>query len=310
MPIPWFRTIALGGCPLLLLMLAGAVAAGQPPETPRRATSEPAAPMAEGTVKEAQPPVLFLRNKDGGLLQAVLGFTLEDFERFMNQRAQLGLGQQPSRYQLDRLTARAQAGDRQADLTVELSVVVNQTSWVRIPLRMSEAVLRSKPRYQGSGDSRLEFDPVAREYVLWLRGELDEPQLVTLEIAVPLEKRAEQTELKLGMPRATVSELTLRVDDPDAVATVREGGLLDSTVHNKETTEFKILGLERDFVLAWQQETAADAEPSAPLDATTIFDTRVDPAGVHTDVVLTVRTFGAKLDSFRISIPRQAKLTG
>ncbi|HZZ79589.1 MAG TPA: hypothetical protein VFE62_13795, partial [Gemmataceae bacterium] len=69
MLIPWIRTIALGGC-LLAAGLAQQSSAAQPQDTPRRAAASETAPQAaEGGVKEAQPPVLFLRNKDGGLLQ-------------------------------------------------------------------------------------------------------------------------------------------------------------------------------------------------------------------------------------------------
>jgi hypothetical protein len=307
--IPWFRTIALGGY-LLAAVLATAALAGPPMETPRRAATESTQPAAENGVKEAQPPVLFLRNKDGGLMQAVLGFTLEDFERFMKQRAQLGLGQQPPRYQLDRLVARAQAGDRHVDLTIDLTVGVNQPGWVRIPLRMAEAVMRGKPRHQGPGEFRIEFDPAAKEHVLWLRGEGDDSHHLTLEVAAPLEKLPEQTEFKLGLPRAAVAELTLTVPEANATATVREGGLLDSTTPAKTGTEFKVLGMERDFAIAWHKENAAATEVASPLDASGILVTRIDPAGIHTDVQLTVRTFASKLDTFRLRIPANARLTG
>ena len=309
MRIPWFRTIALGGC-LLAAVLAAAAQAGPPMDTPRRTAAESTMSPAETGVKEAQPPVLFLRNKDGGLLQAVLGFTLEDFERFMSQRAQLGLGQQPPRYQLDRLVVRGQAGDRHVDLTIELTVGVNQPGWVRIPLRLAEAVMRAKPRYQGPGEIRIEFDPATKEHVLWLRGDGDEPHRLTLEVAAPLEKLPEQTEFKLGLPRAAVAELTLAVPESNATATVREGGLLDSTTPVKTGTEFKVLGMERDFAIAWHKENAAATEAASPLDASGVLVTRIDPAGIHTDVQLTVRTFSSKLDTFRLRIPVNARLTG
>ncbi len=309
MRTPWFRTIALWGSLFVVATASPAAAAGPPMDTPRRSAADEMPPVVEGPVKEAQPPVLFLRNKDGGLLQAVLGFTLEDFERFMAQRAQLGLGQQPPRFQFERLIASGQADERHAELSIELSVVVNQPGWVRIPLRMSEAVMRAKPRYQGPGEYRVEFEATGKEHVLWLRGEGEQPHRVALDMAVPLEKVAEQTELKLGLPRAAVSELTFTVPDPLAVATVRDGGLLDSTSHSKNATEFKILGMERDFALAWQKEDTAAAETATPIEAAGVLDTRVESSGVHTDVQLTVRTFGSKLDSFRMKVPAGVTLT-
>jgi len=279
-------------------------------DVPRRAgPAEDSQTPAESPVKEVQPPVLLLRNQAGDRLQAVLGFTLEDFERFIAQRAQLGLGQQPPRFQLERLSGHGEAHERHADLTLELTVGVNHTGWVRIPLRLAEAAMRAKPRYEGPGEQRVEFDAANSEYALWLRGQGDEPHKITLDLAVPLEKSSDQTELKLGMPRAAVSELVLQVADPQAEATVRKGGLLDATRHGKNDTKFTILGMERDFAVAWRKQSAQPTDAPAPLEASGVFDVRIDRTGVHSDVQLTIRSFATRIDTFRLRLPAGTSLT-
>jgi hypothetical protein len=304
---PSIRTLALLAC-LAAALRALPTAGAAPPESHNSASDE-MPPPAEGAVKEVQPPVLLLRNKDGNLLQAVLGFTLEDFGRFMSQRAQSGLGQQPPRYQLDRLTCRARAEDRQVDLTIEISAVVNQSGWVRIPLRLGEAILRSKPRYQGPGEHRIEFDTALREHVLWLRGESDEPRLITIDCAVPLERVGDQMEMRLGFPRTAVSEMTLTVADAMATAVVREGGILDDTKHLKDETQFRTIGMDPNFAIAWQREGGQATDASTPVEATGAIESYIDGSGVHSDVQLTAHSFRAKMDAFRLRLPAGTTLT-
>ena len=296
-----FLTLALWGCLLVALRATQGTAQNQPArnspveEAPRSGSEEP--------VREVQPPVLYLKNKEGGLMQAVLGFTLEDFERFMTQRAERALGQQPPRFQLEQFTAEGRAADGRAELSIEVRVHINDRGWVRVPLQLSQAVLRAKSRYEGSGEQVIDIDPETEEYVLWLRGQSDQQHHVTLEVAVPLEKVGDQTELKLGFPRASVAELKLTVPEPEAVAKVRAGGMLEMSKSTKNGTEFKILGLDRDFAMTWGKAAAQAAEVSAPIEASGAIDTLVDGIGTHSDVQLTVRSFAPRLSSFRLRLP-------
>ncbi|HEY2837656.1 MAG TPA: hypothetical protein VGJ26_00795 [Pirellulales bacterium] len=271
------------------------------PEVRRPAEPTPAS-ADDGSVREVQPPVLYLRGKEG-LLQAVLGFTLEDFERFMTQRAQLGLGQQPPKFQLQKLVCRGSAGEKHATLNIALDIAVNDRGWVRIPLRMREAVLRSQPKYKGPGEHLLEIDSATGDHILWLRGGSEEPHQVTLDVAAPLERVAGETELKLDLPRASLSQVTLSVPDPKATATVKEGALLEASTRAAKETEFKVLGAERGFTISWRKEGAEVAAVAPPqFEATGAIDVRLGARGVHSDVQLTVRGFTARFDSFRMRL--------
>lgn len=302
-----WRTIPLWICLVAILSWSGPAITAEP-ELRRSAEPTPAA-ADEGAVREVQPPVLYLRGKEG-LLQAVLGFTLEDFERFMTQRAQLGLGQQPPKFQLQKLVCQGTAGETHATLSVVFEIVVNDRGWTRIPLRMREAVLRSKPKYKGAGEQILEIDSATGDHMLWLRGAGDEPHQVTLDVAVPLEQVAGQTELKLDLPRVALSQLNLSVPDAKARATVNEGAILDDTTHTAKQTEFKVLGAERGFSISWRTEGAEVAAIAPPqFEATGAVDVRIGAKGVHSDVQLTVRGFKARFDTFRMRLPVGASLT-
>lgn len=297
-PVLAFLAVALGAVACL----------AQAPDSRRAKGDEPSGEQAEGSVREVQPPVLYLRNKEGGLLQAVLGFTLEDFERFMTQRAQLALGQQPPRFRLEKLVCEGKAGQTHADLSIRIDAVVNDQGWVRIPLRLADAVLRSPPQYQGPGEHILDFDAAAGEHVLWLKGQSDRPHKLTFDVVMPLEKRGDQTEMKLGFPRATISELTLTVPDPEAIAKVHEGAVLESTRHTPTATEFKVLGMARDFEIGWRKERKEATDAPALLEALGAISAVVDGESVKSDFELTVRSFAARLDSFRIQLPEDTTL--
>lgn len=308
-----WRRPALWICLLAILSWA-AVASAQPEprRSPERISAAEQTPAAadEDTVREAQPPVLYLRSKEGGLLQAVLGFTLEDFERFMTQRAQLGLGQQPPKFQLQKLVCTGVAGDTHATLSIVLEAAVSDRGWVRAPIRMRQAVLRSKPKYEGPGEQVVEMDATNGEHVLWLRGGGEGTHKITLDVAVPLDRLAGQASLKLDLPRASLSEFTLAVPDPKATATVNEGAILDSTTRAAKETTFKVLGAERDFTITWRKEGAEVAAAAPPqFEAAGQIDARVGARGVHSNVQLSVRGFKARFDSFRMRLPAGATLT-
>ena len=221
----------------------------------------------------------------------------------------MGLGQQPPRFQLEGLSATGRAQERQADLTVKIVAVVNQPGWVRIPLRLGEAFLRRTPQFQGGGEHRVDYDTTAREHVLWVRGDQGQKYIVTLECAVPLEKMGEQTELRLGLPRAAVSELTLTVPNARATAVVRSGGILDESKHGDNETQFRAIGMEQDFALAWQSAGNPVVESTAPFEATGTVEAYVDASGVHSDVQMTVHGFRGRLESLRLRLPAGTSLT-
>jgi len=302
-----WRTTPLWICLVAILSWAGTAITAEPEL--RRSTEPAQAGADDGSVREVQPPVLYLRGKEG-LLQAVLGFTLEDFERFMTQRAQLGLGQQPPKFQLQKIACQGVAGESHATFSIVLDIIANDRGWARIPLRMREAVLRSKPKYKGPGEHILEIDAATGDHILWLRGAGEEPHQLTFDVAVPLERVAGQTELKLDLPRAALSQVTLTVPDPKATATVNDGALLDAATHTAKETEFKVLGAERGFAIAWRKEGADVAAVAPPqFEATGANDVRIGARGVHSDVQLTVRGFKARFDTFRMRLPVGASLT-
>ncbi len=267
-------------------------------------TDRPAAPRTDA-VQEVQPSVLFLRNKDGSLLQAVLGFTLDDFERLLAQRAQLGLGQQPPSFRLEKLDCAARAGEKHAALAIQLRVVVEGNNWVRVPLGLGELVLRDKPKYDGPGQHFLEFDDKTRQYAAWFRGG-EQPHQLTLDGLAPLLAAAGRTKLKLSVPRASSSTLTFTVPMARANAQVAAPAVLTDTRSVGDSTEFRVVGLDPDFTISWQDGARRSSEAPAALEAIGAVSAKVDAHSTGCNVQLSVRSFGGAFDRFRVRLPKGA----
>ena len=185
---------------------------------------------------------------------------------------------------------------------------MREEQWVRIPLRLDQAVLREPPQYQGPGEQLLHFEGDGDGYVLWIRGPAGKQQQVTLKMLLPLAVVGDQTSLRLLAPRATTSELKLTVPLVGAAAKVSEGATLLPPVAGKSETEFTVLGLGGDFELTWFKAGARLAEVPAVLEAVGAVTSRIDSRGINMDATLSVKSYGAAFDRFRVRLPPGAEL--
>ena len=117
----------------LLLCCGGSTAQDkhQPaaPEANKPAKAAPAEPAAARTaepaaarIDEASPPLYYLKDKAGNL-QAVPGFSLEDFEELFKLQNQLTQLEQRPRYSLQQMAIHGEVRGEQAELTVALEAV-------------------------------------------------------------------------------------------------------------------------------------------------------------------------------------------
>src|SRR6516162_4172835 len=134
-----------------------------PAAAPPAGAPKEKSPLAESTsspsqkVEEAFPSISYLKDEHGNL-QAVPNFTLKDFEELYKLKHQLGQGDPKPRFSLQQMLASGSINSAgQAELTVQFRVVINESQWTRIPLRLDQAVLREPAQYQGQGEHLLSF---------------------------------------------------------------------------------------------------------------------------------------------------------
>lgn len=293
------------GAVLMLSLLCGMVSAQtELPTVP----SEPTAPASvSDTLREAKPDVFYLRDKDGNL-HPVLGFTLEDFERLLALGSGANSGQSRPGYRLEEVVAEGRISGEHAELALTVTAFVDSEHWVRVPLRMGEALLRSEVKYEGPGEHFLEFDDDEHQYVAWLRGKAEQPHRLSLEALAPIDQLSGRPRLRLSTPRAWTSQLKLEVPLAGATAQVSPGAILEATEATDDGTQFRVMGLGADFSISWWQSAQNnDAQPTV-LDATAAISATIDGRSVHTETDLTVQSLGGPFDRFQVRLPRQAAL--
>ncbi|MGO9115397.1 MAG: hypothetical protein ACLP9L_39810 [Thermoguttaceae bacterium] len=257
-------------------------------------------------IEETRPSLYYLKDKQGNL-QAVPNFTLEDFEKLYKLEHQLVQGDQRPRYSLQEMLATGTVNTAgQAELSIQFRILVREDQWTRIPLRLDQAVLRETAQYQGSGEHFLSFEGEGDGFVAWVRGAAGQQHQITLKMLVPLTMVGQETRLRLLAPRATTSQLKLKVPYAKAMARVSEGATLQTPGGDNKETELTVVGLNGDFELSWH---SADAAPGrmAALEAFGNIATRLDGRGVETEATFSVRSYGDAFDRFQIRLPPDAE---
>ena len=307
----------LGLTPSFAFLLAWTLARGtfaQPLPDRLRADETPPAAAVEGaeeeepeSVREVQPPLYLLDENDR--LVPVPGIRLEDFERML--RDQGSERRQRPRYSLQSLRIIGAATEEHAALSVEIEVLLNDDDWVRVPLRFGEAVLRERAAYDGPpGTHVLEYLENEGGYVLWLRGESGETRRISMKLGAPLDRSSSESALTLSTPRATVSQIELRVPLAQAACRVTGEAVADPPRAEADgTTTLSARRLDGPFKLAWWDAARPLAEETPDLEATAALAARVDGRTIRTTANLTVRSFAGEFDRFLVRLPPGGNLT-
>jgi len=266
-------------------------------------------PRAAGLPVEEVRPEIYLKDKQGNLI-AVPGFSFEDFDEFYKLKYKLRRPDQRPQYSLQRLSISGTAGPTYGELTVQFVVVLRESDWVRVPLRLDQALLLEPAQYKGPGQHFLHFEPGGEGYVVWLRSPAEQQHELSLKVLVPLTQLGEETRLRLCAARATASELRLKVPVPGAVAKVSEGAnLLPSPAASKGPQELTVVGLSGDFELAWHKPGGRSVEAPTVLESSAVVLTRIDSRSVGAEATLSVHSYGAPFDRFRVRLPPGCELT-
>ena len=297
-------------------------ATSRPNETGQATPANP--PPAPPLPGEVGPELYLLRDQQGRL-QAVPGFSFEDFIELYRFKNQLASVDEWPRYVLSQsLMTGSLRGDAVA-LSLVLTIDLNDASWVRIPLGLTNSIVEGDATFDGPGDVLVEYvdspnmdhgkadgRPTADRsgYVLWLRGEPRKGHKVSIPLITPVSLVGGETQLKLEAPRASVAQLVVDVPSAGVVGRVSDGAtLLEPDVSpTKTTTTFSVLGASGPVELAWRP--AGNNLKIAPsvLEASGAIWARVDGHSVGYEAKLSVRSFGGQFDSFRVRLPMGAQM--
>ena len=303
-----FRRSAISSAVLLAALLSTGVGSAQnaapdrpPPTVPR--TVPTLAPSASATeVVEAKPEVYYLQDKTGELVP-VINFPLEEFERLRRLTdAEAAKPRKPD-YRWESIEATGTADDRHARLQVKFTALVDGQGWIRVPLQLRGAVLGRQAQYQGPGKIAVQFDAVEKQYVVWIQGAGEKPHELTLNVVVPVERIAGSTGIRLDVPRAWSTSLSLKVAGEGVTAQVSAGAVLDGVTTENKFSTIRATGIGGDFQLTWDQAAAASRRAIVLLEANADVLALFDGRSVAYETQVAVNSFGGEFEKFQIRLP-------
>jgi len=266
------------------------------------APSESAAPRIE------ESPLVIKYVRDDDKLVPVLNMTYKEFEELLDIKHGIAQRTQPPSYSIQRVSATGKAQTNHVELTVVIEVSLRRNDWVSVPLRFEGTILREPAEYAGSGEGFVELGEDGEGYMGWIRGEVENAHSLTLKLLVPLAGTAEQPRLRLPMPKATVSELTVEVPMDDAVGEVAEPAVLEPPSQGAGKTTLTVHGRGGDQELSWHARDGVPADTPSVLEAESTVLVRIDNRSVDTEATVSVRGFGAPFDWFPVRLPPGSRL--
>ncbi len=320
--LAWAAVVAQSDFPGARTADPAASEKSSPAASPQETTSPPVSAAPDGESKgpvdkaaHAAPPtvaddtqIFYVRDKQGRLIP-LLGFSYEDLLKFIEQKAGGNASAEQPQYSLQQLVITGQAKGDQAELEAVYKIQLDSTGSVEMPLVGGGAVLREPEKYQGPGEHALVFDAAGGSYRLRLRGDAKSEHQITLKIAAPIKTIAGQHRLEMTLPAAAASRLSLRWPDANITVSNHTGAATADVKAAGGGSEINLLGLGGPLSLAWKETTGAESSPPV-LEATGEVLARIDSRSVQFEAVLSVRSFGAEFDRFRVKLPRGAQWVG
>lgn len=269
------------------------------------ATAEP----AEGGIREAKPETFYLIDKDGKLVP-FFDIPFEEFRRLYLLDRKLKAPDQPPRCSLQQVVVSGTVEGAVATLDVSVRIVLNESGWTRVPLRLHGAVLvKDESAKADAARQFVEFDK-SEGYSLWVQGESGSTVSAALKMLATVESFASESRMLLQAPRGPGAELRLKVPTPNAVVDQLEGAIPQPSRKLPDgRTELRLLGLSGDVAIVWRESRELTAKPQPVFEASGNTLIRFEgQSHVSAEARLKVRALNGPIDTFQVRLPTGMKL--
>lgn len=234
-------------------------------------------------------------------LAPLLGMDLGQLRQAWSALQNLAAEAAAPAYSLNELALQGEVQGPFAALEAEIAVVVDRSDWVRVPLRMTQAIARTALEHEGPGEFRCHFEP-QQGWVAWLRAPTGSEHTLRWKIVVPVTTDAARSMLRLALPAAAVANLRVTVPGKENTAELAGGvGQLEQGLSDAATT-WTLHGAQGDVDLRWGPAAAASASTSRLVVEQWLY---VEPdrgrARLHNR--LSVQRPGEPLGQFSVRLP-------
>lgn len=280
----------------------------QPGDEPMPKPAE--AKPAESGVRETLPKLYYFKNKDGDLIE-VPDMTLEEVTR-LYQLSQ-GLNSEAPTFSLrsTNITGRVEGTTATLDVVISITVNAKPESWVRIPLRFGNAVLREPPQHEGEGEMFLEFDPVGEGYVCWMRAPTGSKHNLNCQFLAKVQELGAESRLTLTAPNAISGMLKLVVPAPRAVAKCSRRGT-EEELQSTADGSGSLIEMHRpasDFTITWRAGSATAMQVRQLVETHTALSVRMEgKRRVTCEAKIKLKSLRTPLETFVVRLPPGMRL--
>lgn len=259
--------------------------------------------QAEGSiVREAGPPIYYLKNKDGRLVP-VVGFEYEDFMKLLRQgQVDLNLAP-PALFTIDQTELNGSVEDGQATFHIQLKITTRQDGLIRIPVGLAQAIMREDLKYKGEGSAFLDYDAKKKEYVVWVEGKKDQEHELLLSVAISTATIGLDTRLRFDAPRSTRSKMALVIPETGLDLHAPIGSRL-STKEEAKKTRITLDSVRGEFQLLWHKPPTGSSNAQAVVEVSGEIVVNIGSLDMTCEALLNVQGRGMPLDRFRIRLPK------
>jgi hypothetical protein len=237
-----------------------------------------AAPMAGKAVVEEQELATRYLPDENGKLVPVPGITYERFRELLLLESRVG-GAEPPTVVIDRLEITGDVQGELAQLNVEATVHLRKAGWTLVPFRFNDSVLRGAISTDAATKFIHRHDPRDGHQV-WLQAPADTRAQVKLPLAARVVPSGGERQLSMPLPKASVSDFSLRVEGEVSDAVLRSGeGLVTVEPAGETFTSLAVHGVAGDVSLAWRRLDAA-AQKTSGLEVTADISARIETRDV------------------------------
>ena len=308
------RVIFLAVCGITWIAAAVGVTPGfaQPPSREPMAAppaTQPATAPPLGGITESKLGPTYLRDQNGNTV-VYPSLTLEEIDRLI-QKDQQQRAPQPPRYTLvPGATIVGSVNGPAAELEVKVQVqltksVRSEEEWVRIPLRLNQAILLPPVTHTGGGEFLLDFDSKADGYVVWLRAAPGSSHSFAIRLKAPLVSKNGVRQIVLAIPDTSTNvRLTVAGNGADARVNGNMGNILTTRRSGAGQTDLIVDAAGGEIDLSWRE--LVELPPVLAAFGNILIS--LEGRQLEFDAQLNVRSYGPPIDSFTVRLPPGTEL--
>lgn len=252
--------------------------------------------------------VIFLKGPDGQYVPVPKNATLMEYLDFVRRKGRAPAAEhQQSGYSVTSIALAGEADDERATLTAAIQIQVHaDEDWVRVPLRLNEAVLVDTA-YEGPGEAIFDHQGGSAEtgHSWWLKGKgLHE---LKLSVIVPVQKQTPSRRLQLALPPTAVSSLKLRVPLERVSVKASERSATKTQSLGTGGCEIVVYGLGTLLDLQWQPSPDGK-QVETVLESATSLTLGMPGDSVLLTATQQVRALQGTFETLRVRLPRELDL--